>query len=322
MKTIAITGAGGQIGYALIFRVLSFFAEKNETINLNLIDLPHVLPSLEGTAMEIYDCGFESLGKLTITADLEVGFKDIDWAFLVGAQPRQKGMERSDLLAKNALIFKEQGAVIDKVAKRSVQVLVVGNPCNTNALIASHYAPSIPKNRFYGMMMLDELRSRGQLALKANVPIESVKNMIVWGNHSATQYPDYTRAMIGDKLATTCIDQAWLANDFIPLIQKRGAAVIAARGASSAASAANAALETMVRIDYPNGEPFSLGIHSSGQYGAEPGLMAAYPCIVKQGQPEIVTDIELSAEAHALVMNSFNELAEERSQLKTLGIID
>lgn len=322
MKTIAITGAGGQIGYALIFRLLSFYAEKNEVINLNLIDLPHVMPSLEGTAMEIHDCAFESLGQLTITADLDVGFKDIDWAFLVGAQPRQKGMERSDLLAKNALIFKEQGAVIDRVAKRNVQVLVVGNPCNTNALIASHYAPSLPKNRFYGMMMLDELRSRSQLALKADVPVKEVKNMIVWGNHSATQYPDYTQAMIGDKLATACIDHSWLADKFIPLIQKRGASVIAARGASSAASAANAALETMVRIDYPNEEPFSLGIYSSGEYGAEPGLMAAYPCIMKAGTPEIVTGIDLSPEAHALVMKSFDELAEERSQLKSLGIID
>lgn len=321
MRTISITGAGGQIGYALIFRLLSFYVERGEKIQLKLIDLPHVLPSLEGLAMEIEDCAFSCLSKLTITADLHEGFKDTDWAFLVGAQPRTKGMERSDLLAKNALIFKEQGKVLNEVASRNAHVLVVGNPCNTNALITSHYAPDLPKNHFYGMMMLDELRARAQIANKLGVEIEAVDNVIVWGNHSATQYPDYTHALANGKPVLDQCDSNWLDEAFLPTVQKRGAAVIAARGASSAASAANAALETMKRIEYPDGKPFSLGIYSNGEYGAEKGLMVSYPCVVSNGEAKPIQDIALSEKAKLLAKTSFDELAQERKQLIELGVL-
>lgn len=321
MKTIAITGAGGQIGYALVFRVLSFFAEKNEKIHLKLIDLPAVMPSMEGLAMEIDDCAFSCVESLTITDDLHVGFKSVDWAFLVGAMPRQKGMERSDLLSKNALIFKEQGQALNEVANPDAHVLVVGNPCNTNALIAAHYAPKLNKNHFYGMMMLDELRARAQVASKVDTQVENVKNMIVWGNHSATQFPDYTHATVDGKPVTELCEETWLKDTFLPKNQKRGAEVIAARGASSAASAANAALETMKRVLYPDGQPFSLGIHSNGEYGAQAGLMASYPCIVSSGEARIINDIELDAYVKAQAQLSFDELADEYNQLKTLNIL-
>lgn len=321
MKTIAITGAGGQIGYALIFRVLSFFESKKEKINLKLIDLPHVMPSMKGLEMEIEDSAMSCLSSLTITDDLDVGFKDIDWAFLVGAMPRKQGMERSDLLAKNAMIFKEQGQALNRVAKPDAHVLVVGNPCNTNALIAAHYAPKLNKHHFYGMMMLDELRARAQVAKKLDVPVASVENMVVWGNHSATQYPHYGAATVSGKLVSELCDPDWLQKTFIPCNQKRGAAVIAARGASSAASAANAALETMARIDYPDGKPFSLGICSDGQYGSDEGIMASFPCIIESGEPKVVGDLNLDADALLAVQASFKELADEKKQLISMGIL-
>lgn len=321
MKTIAITGAGGQIGYALVFRVLSFFEEKNEKIHLKLIDLSAVMPSMAGLAMEIDDCAFACLASLTITDDLHVGFKDVDWAFLVGAMPRQKGMERSDLLSKNALIFKEQGQALNEVANPEAHVLVVGNPCNTNALIAAHYAPKLNKNHFYGMMMLDELRARAQVANQVNTDVENVKNMIVWGNHSATQFPDYTHATVDGKPVTELCNENWLKETFIPKNQKRGAEVIAARGASSAASAANAALETMKRILYPDGQPFSVGVRSNGEYGAKAGLMAAYPCIVSSGEVKIIDDLALDPFVKAQVQLSFDELAAEYDQLKVLNVL-
>lgn len=321
MKTIAITGAGGQIGYALVFRVLSFFSEKDEKINLKLIDLPAVMPSMQGLAMEIDDCAFSCLASLTITDDLMVGFKDVDWAFLVGAMPRQKGMERADLLSKNALIFKEQGKALNEVANPNAHVLVVGNPCNTNALIAAHYAPNLNKNHFYGMMMLDELRARAQVANKLNVLVEDVENMIVWGNHSATQFPDYTHANVKGKAVTELCMEAWLKDEFISTNQKRGAAVIAARGASSAASAANAALETMKRVEYPDGKPFSVGICSNGEYGAKPGLMVSCPCVVESGEVKIIDGIALDSFVAEKVAHSFSELADEYEQLKALKVL-
>ncbi|MEE2769974.1 MAG: malate dehydrogenase [Pseudomonadota bacterium] len=321
MKTIAITGAGGQIGYALVFRVLSFFSDKGEKINLKLIDLTPVMPSMEGLAMEIDDCAFSCLNKLTVTDDLREGFKDIDWAFLVGAMPRQKGMERADLLEKNAMIFKEQGEALNEVANPNAHILVVGNPCNTNALIASHYAPNLNKKHFYGMMMLDELRARAQVANKLDVQVEDVNNMIVWGNHSATQFADFTNAYVNDNALLDLCDEVWLKETFIPTNQKRGAAVIAARGASSAASAANAALETMKRIEYPDGKPFSLGICSDGEYGAKPGLMVSYPCIMDAGELKVIDDISLDSYVADQAKLSFDELASEYDQLKALNII-
>jgi len=322
---VAITGAAGQIGYALIFRIASgqMFGPDTD-VELNLLELEQALPSLKGIAMELEDCAFPLLKKVTTTSDLNVAMKDVNWAVLVGAVPRKDGMERSDLLTINGKIFTAQGRAINDNAAADVRVFVVGNPCNTNCLITMHNAPDVPRDRFYAMTMLDELRARSQLAIKAQVDVTAVKKMIIWGNHSATQYPDFYHATINDQPAPDVIkDLNWLENDFIPLIQKRGAAVIKARGASSAASAANAALMSVYHLvhDTVDGELFSVARCSQGEYGVDEGLIFSVPCRTEKGKLKVITGIEQNAFGKEKIQITLDELRQERDAVKALGLI-
>lgn len=323
---IAVTGAAGQIGYALIFRIASGQMLGMDTeIELNLLELEHALPALQGVAMELEDCAFPLLKKVTITSDVNVAMKDVNWAILVGSVPRKDGMERSDLLKINGGIFTTQGRAINDHAADDVRVFVVGNPCNTNCLVAMHNAPRVPRDRFYAMTMLDELRARTQLAIKAGRPVSEVSQMIIWGNHSATQYPDFYHAKIGGQPAPDVIkDHAWLENDFIPLIQKRGAAVIKARGASSAASAANAALMTVYHLthDTPQGEVFSVARCSQGEYGIDEGLIFSVPCRTEGGKLKVITGFEQNAFGQAKIAITLDELRHERDAVMELGLIE
>src|SRR5579885_3216394 len=278
---VAISGAAGQIGYALIFRVASgqMFGPDTE-VELNLLEVPPVLPSLEGVKMELDDCAFPLLKKVTTTSDVNVAMKDVNWAVLVGSMPRKDGMERSELLNINGKIFTTQGRAINDHAASDVRVFVVGNPCNTNCLIAMNNAPDVPRDRFFAMTSLDELRARSQLAKKAGVDVTRVTQMTIWGNHSTTQYPDFKPAKIDGKPVTEVIkDTNWLENDFITTVQNRGAAVIKARGASSAASAANAAVVGVYNLvhDTPPEETYSVARCSHGEYGVDEGLIFSYP---------------------------------------------
>jgi malate dehydrogenase len=273
---VAVTGAAGQIGYSLIFRIASgaVFGPKQPVI-LHLIEIEAVLPSLSGVVMELDDCAFPLLKGVVPTASLDEGFRGVNWALLVGSIPRKAGMERKDLLGINGKIFIGQGQAIQKNAASDVRILVVGNPCNTNALIAMHHAPNIPRDRFFAMTRLDENRAKAQLARKANVDVTAVTNVAIWGNHSSTQYPDFYNAQINGKPATQAItDEAWLKGEFISSVQQRGAAVIKARGASSAASAANAVVDSVRSVVEPTapGDWHSVAIHSDGSYGIEKGL--------------------------------------------------
>lgn len=322
---IAVTGAAGQIGYALIFRIASGQMLGMDTeIELNLLELEHAMPALQGVVMELEDCAFPLLKKVTMTSDVNVAMKDVNWAILVGSVPRKDGMERSDLLKINGGIFTTQGKAINDHAAEDVRVFVVGNPCNTNCLVAMHNAPRVPRDRFYAMTMLDELRAASQLAIKAGRPVSDVSQMIIWGNHSATQYPDFYNAKIGGQPATDVIkDQAWLQNDFIPLIQKRGAAVIKARGASSAASAANAALMTVYHLthDTPQGEVFSVARCSQGEYGVDEGLIFSVPCRTEGGKLKVVTGFEQNAFGKEKIQVTLDELRHERDAVTELGLI-
>lgn len=322
---IAVTGAAGQIGYALIFRIASGQMLGQDTeVELQLLELEHALPALQGVAMELEDCAFPLLKKVTITSDVNVAMKDVNWAILVGSMPRKDGMERSDLLGMNGKIFTVQGKAINDHAADDVRVFVVGNPCNTNCLVAMHNAPRVPRDRFYAMTMLDELRARTQLAIKAGRPVSEVSQMIIWGNHSATQYPDFYHAKIGGQPATDLItDHAWLQNDFIPLIQKRGAAVIKARGASSAASAANAALMTVYQLTHetPQGEVFSVARCSQGEYGVDEGLIFSVPCRTEGGKLKVITGFEQNAFGQEKIKITLDELRSERDAVKALGLI-
>ena len=322
---VAVTGAAGQIGYALIFRIASgqMFGLDTE-VELQLLELPQALPALKGVQMELEDCAFPLLKKITITDDLNVAMRDVNWAILVGSVPRKAGMERSDLLNINGKIFTAQGRAINDHAASDVRVFVVGNPCNTNCLIAMHNAPDVPRDRFYAMTMLDELRARSQLAIKAGKDVSDVSQMIVWGNHSATQYPDFYHARISDKPATDVItDINWLRNDFIPIIQKRGASVIAARGASSAASAANAALMTVYHLvhDTPQGETFSVARCSQGEYGVDEGLIFSVPCRTEGGKLKVVTGFEQNEFGEEKIKITLDELRQERDAVMQLGLI-
>ena len=321
MKTIAITGATGQIGYALIFQLMRTL--HSTPIYLRLIDLPIAQQRLDALKMELEDCAFKNLMGVTVTSDLKEGFKDADWALLVGSMPRKEGMERADLLMKNGAIFKEQGQAINEVAKRSVKVFVVGNPCNTNALIACHHAPDIADEQFFSMTMLDELRAKSMLANKANVHVNDVKKMIIFGNHSKTQFPAYPFATInGQKVTSVINDEEWLENEFIPAVQTRGATVIKVRGGSSAASAANAVCESVLRIDYPDDQPFSLGVVSKGEYGAKPGLVISYPCVMQDGQVNVIEDWEMDERSKDYFSKTCEELASEYDQIRSLGLVD
>jgi malate dehydrogenase len=322
---VAITGAAGQIGYALVFRIASgqMFGMDTE-VELQLLELEQALPALKGVAMELDDCAFPLLKKVTCTSDVNVAMKDVNWAILVGSVPRKEGMERSDLLNINGKIFTTQGRAINENAASDVRVFVVGNPCNTNCLIAMHNAPDVPRDRFYAMTMLDELRARSQLAIKAGVDVSEISQMIIWGNHSSTQYPDFYHAKIGGKPATDVItDINWLKNDFIPLVQKRGAAVIKQRGASSAASAANAALMTVYHLvhDTVQGETFSVARCSEGEYDIDPGLIFSVPCRTEGGKLKVVTGFTQNDFGREKIQITLDELRQERDAVMQLGLI-
>jgi malate dehydrogenase len=322
---VAITGAAGQIGYALIFRIVSgqMFG-PNTKVELQLIELEPALPSLQGVAMELEDCAFPLLKNVVCTSDLNVGMKDVNWAVLVGAVPRKDGMERSDLLKINGGIFTAQGKAINDNAADDVRIFVVGNPCNTNCLIAMHNAPRIPRDRFYAMTRLDENRARTQLAIKAGVGVDAVTQVVIWGNHSSTQFPDFDHAKINGQPVTMLIkDTQWLENEFISTVQKRGAAVIKARGASSAASAANAVIDSVYSLTHdtaPN-EVFSVALCSQGQYGVDEGIIFSYPCRVENGQCKVVTGWEHNDFAKQKLKLTLDELKSERDAVKELGLI-
>jgi len=325
MKTVkvAVTGAAGQIGYAVLFRLASGAVFGMDTaVELQLLELEKALPALEGVKMELDDCAFPLLTNIVATSDPNVAFKDIDWGLLVGSVPRKAGMERNDLLRVNGSIFVGQGKALNENAGKDVRVLVVGNPCNTNCLIAMHNAPKIPRERWFAMTALDENRAKIQLAQKAGVAVSDVTNLTIWGNHSATQYPDFTNTKILGKPAQAVIDDdEWLQGDFIKTVQQRGSAIIKARGASSAASAANAALDTIMRITTPTaeGDWFSAAIPSDGSYGIPEGLIFSYPLRSSgNGVPEVVQGIELDEFSQEKIQATRSELEMEREAVKEM----
>jgi malate dehydrogenase len=319
---IAITGAAGQIGYALLFRIASGAVfGPDQPVKLNLIEIPNALDRLKGVIMELEDCAFPLLEEVVATTDLDEGFKAVNWALLVGSVPRSKGMERNDLLTINGGIFTSQGKAIEANAAENVRILVVGNPCNTNCLIAMNNAPKIPKDRWFAMTMLDENRAKAQLAKKSDQPVSAITNMTIWGNHSATQYPDFYSAKINQKPASDIInDPNWLENDFIPTVQKRGAQIIEARGASSAASAANAIIDSIKNIIIPTegDDWFSMCICSDGSYGIDAGLIASFPCRSDGNTIFIVSDIELNDFSKEKIAASILELNQEKEAVKDL----
>lgn len=319
---VAITGAAGNIGYALLFRIASgAMFGPDQPVALNLIEIPPALDALKGVVMELDDCAFPLLKDVVATTDLEEGFKDVNWALLVGSVPRKAGMERGDLLGINGKVFTSQGQAIGANAATDVRVLVVGNPCNTNCLIAMNNAAGVPNDRFFAMTMLDENRAKTQLAQKAGVDVTEISNMTIWGNHSATQYPDFYSAKIGGKSAAEVIDdEAWCKDSFIPDVQTRGAAIIKARGASSAASAANGIVDSVIALTTETvaGDTFSMCLCSDGSYGTTKGLIASLPCRVKDGQLEIVQGIDVNAFSRAKIDASIKELEDEREAVKDL----
>ncbi len=323
---VAVSGAAGQIGYALIFRIASGQMLGPDTeVELQLLELEQALPSLRGVAMELEDCAFPLLKNVVCTSDVNVAMRDVNWALLVGSVPRKDGMERAELLKINGKIFTTQGRAINDNAADDVRVFVVGNPCNTNCLIAMNNAPDVPNERFYAMTKLDELRARSQLAIKAGLDVTAITQMTIWGNHSSTQFPDFYHAKINGKPATEVItDLSWLQNDFIPMIQKRGAEVIKARGASSAASAANAALTGVnnLALDTAQGESFSVGRCSQGEYGVDEGLIFSVPCRTEGGILKVVTGITHNDFAKEKIQITLDELRKERDAVKELELID
>lgn len=322
---VAVTGAAGQIGYALLFRIASGQLLGPDTpVRLRLLEITPALGAAEGTAMELDDCAFPLLSGIDITDDPRAAFDGVNVALLVGARPRGPGMERRDLLEANGGIFKPQGEALNAGASDDVRILVVGNPANTNALIASAHAPDIPAERFTAMMRLDHNRALTQAAQKAGVPVTEVMNMTVWGNHSASQYPDLTHAKIGGRPATEVIDDpAWIADTFIPTVAKRGAAIIDARGASSAASAANAAIDHVHDwvLGTPAGDWVSAGVISDGSYGIAEGIIAGVPCTSEGGEWKRVEGLEIDADSRARIDHSINELIEERDAVSSLGLL-
>jgi malate dehydrogenase len=314
---VAVTGAAGQIGYSLVFRIASgaMFGPE-QPVSLSLIEIPNALGALEGVVMELHDCAFPLLKSITPTADLDEGFRDVNWALLVGSVPRKAGMERKDLLGINGKIFIGQGRAIEKNASADVRTLVIGNPCNTNCLIAMNNAKQIPPDRWFAMTRLDENRAKAQLAHKAGVEVTAVTNMTIWGNHSATQYPDFYNAKINGRAANEVIpDEAWLKQDFIATVQQRGAAIIKARGLSSAASAANAVVDTVRSLitDTPKEDWHSVALCSTGEYGVEKGLICSFPVRVKDGTREVVQKVPINEFSRGKIDASVNELKEERS---------
>ena len=322
---VAVTGAAGQICYSLLFRIASgALLGPDQPVELRLLEITPALKALEGVVMELDDCAFPTLANVVIGDDPEQVFDGVNAAMLVGAMPRKEGMDRADLLAANGKIFTGQGAALNKVAADDVKILVTGNPANTNALIAMNNAPNIDPRQFTAMTRLDHNRAMAQLATKTGSTVNDITKMTIWGNHSATQYPDLFHAEVnGQNAAALVNDQAWLEGDFIPTVQKRGAAIIEARGSSSAASAANAAIDhvnTWV-TGTPEGDWVSMAVPSDGSYGVPEGLMSSFPCTTKDGEWSIVQGLEIDEFSKGRIDASVAELAEERDAVKELGLI-
>jgi malate dehydrogenase len=318
---VAITGAAGQIGYALAFRVASgAMLGADQPINLHLLEITQALPTLGGVAMELNDCAFPTLNKVVVSDDARVAFRDCQVALLVGARPRGPGMERKDLLLANAQIFSAQGKALDAVADRGLRVLVVGNPANTNALIASHNAPGLPPGNFTAMTRLDHNRALSQLAEKTGTHVNDIRRLTIWGNHSSTQYPDISHAQVKGKPATSLVDRQWLQEYFIPTVQQRGAAVIKARGSSSAASAASAAIDHVRTwmLGTASGDWTSMAIPSDGSYGIEPGLIYSYPVTCSNGAYQMVPRLTIDEFSRQRMDLSAAELREERDGVREL----
>ncbi|MEY4769030.1 MAG: hypothetical protein RL637_1669 [Pseudomonadota bacterium] len=324
MKTpvdIAVTGAAGQIAYSLLFRLAAGeLLGSDQPINLHLLEIPPALPALSGVMMELQDCAYPLLNKVIASSDAERAFQSVDYAFLLGARPRSQGMERRDLLQANAEIFSVQGRALNAVASREVKVLVTGNPANTNALIACHNAPDLSPANFAAMSMLDHNRALAQLAEKAGVTNRYIKNMIVWGNHSATQYPDLHYATIKGQDALSIIEWSWFVDQFIPSVQQRGSQIIAKRGLSSAASAANAAIAQMKAWinNTDDNDWLSMAIMSDGSYGIESGLFFSFPVVVNQGNIEMVADLKLNEFSRERLRLTEMELKSERDEVRHL----
>ena len=320
---VTVTGAAGQIGYALVFRIASGqLLGPDQPLVLRMLEIEPALPSLEGVAMELEDCAFPLLSDVVVTSDLKTAFDGTSWALLVGSVPRKAGMERSDLLSVNGGIFKPQGQAVNAHAADDVRVLVVGNPCNTNCLIARANAPDVPADRWFAMTRLDQNRARALLARRAGVTVSEVANLAIWGNHSTTQFPDFANARIGGRPAPEVVDdEAWLQGEFITTVQKRGAAVIAARGASSAASAANAAIDAVnsVRLATPPGDCASLAVVSQGEYGVPAGLVFGYPVrATGTGQWAVADDFTVDDFGRRMLDVTTQELLAERDAVADL----
>ncbi len=319
---IAVTGAAGQLGYSLLFRIASgSMFGPDQPVILHLLEIEPALKALHGVVMELDDCAFPLLAGVVPTASLDEGFKGVNWALLVGSVPRKAGMERRDLLGINGKVFTGQGLAIARNAADDVRVLVIGNPCNTNCLIAMNHARSVPVDRWFAMTMLDQNRARAQLARKAGAGVSAVTNLAIWGNHSATMYPDYLNARIGGLPAPEVIaDQPWFTDTFIPLIQKRGAAIIEARGASSAASAANAVVDTVRALTTPTrpGDCFSAAVCSDGAYGVAPGLVFSLPLRSNGTNWSVIADLPVNESSRARLNVTEAELKEERSLVSAL----
>jgi malate dehydrogenase len=322
--TVTVTGAAGQIGYALLFRIASGQLIGPDTpIKLRLLEIPQAVQAAEGTAMELDDCAFPLLRDIEVTDDARHAFDGANIALLVGARPRTKGMERADLLEANGGIFKPQGEAINAGAAEDIRVLVVGNPANTNALIAQSHAPDVPAERFTAMTRLDHNRALTQLAQKLQAPLTDIRKLAIWGNHSATQYPDLFHTEVGGKIAAELVEQTWLRDEFIPTVAKRGAAIIEARGASSAASAANAAIDhvhTWVN-GTAEGDWTSAGVVSDGSYGVPEGLISSFPVVAREGRFEIVQGLDIDEFSRERIDASVAELSEERDAVRQLGLI-
>jgi malate dehydrogenase len=322
---VAVTGAAGQIGYSILFRIASgAMLGEDQPVILQLLEITPALKALQGVVMELQDCAFPLLAGIVTSDDPMVAFKDADYALLVGAMPRKAGMERSDLLSANGGIFKPQGHALSEVASRTVKVLVVGNPANTNALIAQSNAPKLKPEQFHAMVRLDHNRAMAQLAERTSKTVRDIKKMTIWGNHSTTQFPDLFHCEVAGQNAYAAVnDQAWYENTFIPTVAKRGAAIIEARGLSSAASAANAAIDHMRSwaLGTPEGDWTSMALPSDGSYGIPKGLIYGFPCTVKNGVASIVQGLEINDFCRAKMDATAKELEEERQAVKDLGLI-
>jgi len=318
--TVTITGAAGNIGYALAFRVASGqMLGADQPINLNLLEIPAASAAVSGVLMELNDCAFPTLNKVSAAHDPAIGFKDCDFALLVGARPRGPGMERKDLLLENAKIFSAQGKALDANASRTVRVLVVGNPANTNSLIAQRNAPTLPLKNFTAMTRLDHNRGLAQLSEKTGANLRDIKKTVIWGNHSATQYPDLHHATVGNKPALSVVDEAWFKDHYIPTVQQRGAAIIKARGTSSAASAASAAMDHIHDwVHGTAGDWVSMSVPSDGSYGIPEGVIYSYPVTCKNGEYSIVQGLPVNEFSRGKMQATYQELCEERDGVKDL----